>query len=167
MKNRIRAPQKRAVRTLDPLQIGYGEPDDRILSCLLSLICGAAPSTTPSATGGAIRFRAGSSRLDAHARTALRRWSAGLRVDPGMRVLIGGFTSQLQFTPGAMGLALRRIDVIREYLRSRGIGADRIEVAVCGAGWFLVERLRGVANEDLSGRCTLEIVDPQWALSRN
>ncbi|MDT8369649.1 MAG: OmpA family protein [Longimicrobiales bacterium] len=114
-----------------------------------------------------VLFREGSSRLDDAARAALRDRAAALRVDPDIRVVIGGFTSQLRFSSHSMELALLRVQAVRDFVLSKGIVPTRIDVAIRGTGWFMVERTRSAGEVTLSSSCLLQIADPHWTLWRN
>lgn len=175
MNKRISAPTPRGVVAIEARRALHETRVDALLpACLMALNRGtppidrrAPPPTGSRMAGGTVVFEADSSGLDGRSRAALDRCSAILGVDRGVRVLIGSFTSERKFTGHAVELGLRRVQVIRAHLRSRGVGPGRIDVAVCGAGWFLVERTGRGAEGDPSGRCLIEIVDPHRARWRN
>lgn len=167
MHNRVNAVPMRAAGTVATWRLREAGAGSRILDCLLSWYRGALPATVRPTMGEMILFGEGASDLDGGARAALRDRSAVLRANPGIRVVIGGFTSRSDFTAYAMGLALHRVLAIRAFLLSQGVDRARIEVAIRGAGWSLLEQPRGAAEPDSSGQCRLHIVDPRWAPSRN
>lgn len=167
MNNRMNTLPRRAVGTVDSWRLREAEARSRILDCLLFWSCGALPAAAPPPMGKTIFFREGSSRLDGKARAALRDRSAVLKAKPGIRVVIGGLASQVGSTTFAMGLGLQRVRAIRTFLLSQGIDPARIEVAIRGAQWSLIDRPCRASEEAPSGECRLQIADPQWALWRN
>ena len=164
---------------LDALRRLTHASDAVVLVCLHALNRDAAAGRGPGAgghasrgattcrAGGDITFASTSHALDDAALSALDHWSARLARDPGLRIVIGDFACREAYSPAALGLALQRVDVIRKHLRSRGLAPGRIDVAVCGQGWFMVERTGRGAEGDASGRALLQIVDPISAASRN
>lgn len=168
MKNRMNAVPRRAVRTVDAGRPREAEPDSEVLDRpLFSWLRGALLATAPGTMEELIFFGEGSSGLDGRARAILRDRSAVLRANPRIRIVIGGIASQSGSTADALGLGLRRVQTIRTFLRSQDIDAARIEVAIRGAEWFLVDSPHRVAENGPSGECRLQIADPQWALLRN
>lgn len=167
MKDRMNPLPQRAVGTADTWHRREDAAVSQILDCLLSRFRDALLATLPPTMGEMILFRDGSAGLDGRARATLRNRSAALRANPGIRVVIRGWASQPGSTAYAMKLGLQRVQAIRAFLLSQGIGPARIEVAMRGPGWFLVERPRRRAEEDPSDECRLQIADPQWTLSRN
>lgn len=167
MTNRMKALPQPAIPFVDSGPLRNAEAGSRSLDGLLSRFRGALLATASPTMGEMILFSEGSSVLDGGARAALRHWSAVLRANPGIRVVIGGLASRVGSTTHAMGLGFQRVQAIRAFLLSQGVRPTRIEVAVRGSGWFLVERPGGAAGEDPSAECRLQIVDPQWALWRN
>lgn len=167
MNNRTDALLQRILPTIDTWRVREAEASSRALDHLLSRLRGALPATAASITGAVILFRESSTGLDARARASLRDRAAVLRTDPGIRIVIGGLASPLVGTAYGMGLALRRVQAIRAFLLSQGIGASRIEVGIRGTEWFLVERSGRWAEEKSSGECRLQVADSHWAQSRN
>ncbi len=167
MKNRMNALPRRAVQTVDSGRPREGEAVSGALDCPFSWLREAALATAPTTMGELVFFGEGSSGLDGRARAALRDRSAVLRANPRIRIVIGGIASQSGSTADALGLGLRRVQTIRAFLLAQDIDPARIEVAIRGAGWFLVDRPRRAAENGPSGECRLQIADPQWALLRN
>lgn len=167
MNNRKYTRPRRAVRTVDSWRLREAEARSRTLDHLLSWFCGSHRAIVPPTMGTIILFREGSFHLDARARADLRDRSAVLRANPGIRVVIGGLASKVGSTAHAMGLGLERVQTIRAFVVSQGIDPFRIEVAIRGAGWCLVERPWSAAGEEPLGECRIQIADPQWALWRN
>lgn len=167
MNNRMNTLPRRVVRTVDTWRLREAQARSRTLDHLLSWFCGSLLATAPPTMGTIILFREGSFRLDGRARAALRDRSAVLRANPGIRVVIGGLASKVGSTAHAMCLGLERVQAIRAFVVSQDINPSRIEVAIRGAGWFLVERPSRAAEEEPFGECRIQIADPQWALWRN
>lgn len=166
----------RAADRLDALRRQTHASDAIVFACLDALNRGTLAGRDRGAGGQAARggaagsdiaFAATSHALAAAARSALDRWSTRLARDPGLRVLIGGFPTSANYSSAFMGLTLRRVEVIRRHLRSRGLPPARIDVAVCGSGWFVVERSGRGTDGDASGRALLQIVDVEGSTSRN
>lgn len=170
MNNRTDTLPQRILPTVDRWRLWEAEAGSRALDRLLAHIHGVladTADTAPSITGGVILFRESSTGLDAGARAFLRDRSAALRADPDIRVVIGGLASQSVGTAYGMGLALRRVQAIRAFLFSQGVDPCRIEVAIRGTEWFLIERSGRWAEGRPSGECRLQVVDSRWTLSRN
>jgi outer membrane protein OmpA-like peptidoglycan-associated protein len=106
-----------------------------------------APSATPAkpalaavalspadlkAIARAIRFEAGSSRIDAASRAAVEKLAAGLEAAPELRVQVAGHTADHGDRDKDVRLSKKRADAVRDLLVKRGIAPDRIETAGFG-----------------------------------
>jgi len=138
------------------------------LSYLLSsLLPGSCP---PEITAMEFRipFQDGSSVLGPASRAAVYRAVRHLRSNPGMRIVIGGFSGQPGPASDSLRLGLQRIAAIRTLLLLEQVSSARIGVGMRGGGWLVVERpLDGVSGGSGNGECRLVIHDSLWALSRN
>ncbi len=115
-----------------------------------------------------ICFKDGSSELNERARALLGDRLMVLRVNPAMRIVIGGLTGRSASIAHGMRLGLRRVLSIRTFLVAQGIHRDRIGIAVRGSGWSVTERF-GKPEDRTSqgGECRLQITDSHWTLARN
>ena len=57
---------------------------------------------------------------------------AAMRADPALRVTIEGYTCSIGTAEYNVALGQRRADAVRDYLTSRGIGADRLNTVSFG-----------------------------------
>ena len=79
-----------------------------------------------------VYFDYDSSRLTDAARQALEGNAAFLQANAGLRVLIGGHCDERGTQEYNLSLGQRRADAVREYLVSRGVAPDRLEVISYG-----------------------------------
>lgn len=108
-----------------------------------------------------VHFEHDQSNLDAVARAILDDKVVIFNANPQMKIVITGYAS----TPGTaaynMALGLRRAEASKAYLVSKGINANRIEIATRGANSLLVEGPSEVANAaNRRGQFRLLIADP-------
>lgn len=68
---------------------------------------------------------------------------------------------------GSVEVGPRQVQVIGAHPWSRGVGPGRMDVAVCGAGRFLVERRGRGSKGDPFGRCPIEVAYPRLVWGRN
>jgi OOP family OmpA-OmpF porin len=74
-----------------------------------------------------VNFEVNSSRLTANAKVILNQVADSLAGAPGMRVEIGGHTDAQGSDAFNLKLSDRRAQAVKDYMVSRGIGADRLE----------------------------------------
>ncbi|MDP9144287.1 MAG: OmpA family protein, partial [Actinomycetota bacterium] len=85
-----------------------------------------------------VLFTRNSTELSPAARTILDAKLPIFTDNPEMRIVITGFASQPGEADYNMDLGLRRAEATKAYLVSRGVAADRIEIATRGEGQLLV-----------------------------
>ena len=85
-----------------------------------------------------VLFSQNSTELTPESKTTLDAKVGIFRDNPEMRIVITGFASQPGDSAYNMALGLRRAEVTKAYLVSRGVAPVRIEIATKGEGQLLV-----------------------------
>ncbi|MBA3854634.1 MAG: hypothetical protein C0503_09470 [Gemmatimonas sp.] len=87
--------------------------------------------------------------------------------NPDMKIVITGYASSPGTDAYNMALGLRRANASRDYLVSKGVAANRIEIATRGENNLLVEGPSDVANTaNRRGQFRLLIANPYLVAPR-
>lgn len=114
-----------------------------------------------------VHFEREQSDLDAVARAILDDKVAIFNANPEMKIVITGYASSPGTDAYNMALGLRRATASKAYLVSRGVAADRIEIATRGENNLLVEGPTDVANAaNRRGQFRLLIANPYLVAPR-
>jgi peptidoglycan-associated lipoprotein len=114
-----------------------------------------------------VHFERDQSDLDGVARAILDDKVAIFNANPEMKIVITGYASAPGTDAYNMALGLRRATASKAYLVSRGVAADRIEIATRGENNLLVEGPSDVANTaNRRGQFRLLIANPYLVAPR-
>ena len=105
--------------------------------------------------------------LDDVAKAILDDKVAIFNANPEMKIVITGYASSPGTDAYNMALGLRRANASRDYLVSKGVAANRIEIATRGENNLLVEGPGDVANAaNRRGQFRLLIANPYLVAPR-
>lgn len=114
-----------------------------------------------------VHFERDQSALDATAKAILDDKVAIFNANPEMKIVITGYASSPGTDAYNMALGLRRAQASRDYLVSKGVAANRIEIATRGENNLLVEGPGDVANTaNRRGQFRLLIANPYLVAPR-
>ena len=114
-----------------------------------------------------VHFERDQSDLDAVAKAILDDKVAIFNANPEMKIVITGYASSPGTDAYNMALGLRRATASKAYLVSRGVAADRIEIATRGENNLMVEGPSDVANTaNRRGQFRLLIANPYLVAPR-
>lgn len=114
-----------------------------------------------------VHFERDQSELDNVAKAILDDKVAIFAANPDMKIVITGYASAPGTDAYNMALGLRRATASRNYLISRGVAANRIEIATRGENNLLVEGPSDVANTaNRRGQFRLLIANPYLVAPR-
>lgn len=143
------------------------EQERRYVALRDSLQRTPAPAMTPSNVAALatmlemVHFERDRADLDGVARAILDDKVAIFNANPQMKIVITGYASAPGSDAYNMALGLRRANASRDYLVSKGVAANRIEIATRGEEGLLVEGPSDVANTaNRRGQFRLLIADP-------
>lgn len=132
-----------------------------------SLTKNPTPAMTPSNVAALatmlemVHFERDQSSLDGVAKAILDDKVAIFNANPDMKIVITGYASSPGTDAYNMALGLRRANASRDYLVSKGVAANRIEIATRGENNLLVEGPGDVANTaNRRGQFRLLIANP-------
>lgn len=143
------------------------EQEARYVALRDSLARNPTPAMTPSNVAALatmlemVHFERDQSSLDGVAKAILDDKVAIFNANPDMKIVITGYASSPGTDAYNMALGLRRATASRDYLVSKGIAANRIEIATRGENNLLVEGPGDVANTaNRRGQFRLLIANP-------
>lgn len=114
-----------------------------------------------------VHFERDNSTLDAVARAILDDKVVIFKANPEMKIVITGYASSPGTDAYNMALGLRRANASRDYLVSKGVASNRIEIATRGENNLLVEGPTDVANAaNRRGQFRLLIANPYLVAPR-
>ncbi len=114
-----------------------------------------------------VHFEREQSTLDDVAKAILDDKVAIFNANPDMKIVITGYASSPGTDAYNMALGLRRANASRDYLVSKGVAANRIEIATRGENNLLVEGPGDVANAaNRRGQFRLLIANPYLVAPR-
>lgn len=114
-----------------------------------------------------VHFERDLATLDNTARAILDDKVAIFNANPEMKIVITGYASSPGTDAYNMALGLRRANASRDYLVSKGIAADRIEIATRGENDLIVQGPGDVANTaNRRGQFRLLIANPYLSTPR-
>lgn len=149
------------------------EQDRRYVALRDSLQRNPVRAMTPSSVAALatmlemVHFERDQSTLDGVARAILDDKVAIFNANPDMKIVITGYASSPGTDAYNMALGLRRANASRDYLVSKGVAANRIEIATRGENNLLVEGPSDVANTaNRRGQFRLLIANPYLVAPR-
>ena len=110
------------------------QEDEAALGDADEMAVGATPEEELASLGRRVFFAIGSNTLKRRARAALDRMAEVLAARPDLHIVIEGHADGSGTFRGNLVLSARRAKIVRDYLVSRGIAAERIEVVSRGEG---------------------------------
>jgi peptidoglycan-associated lipoprotein len=114
-----------------------------------------------------VHFERDQATLDNTSRAILDDKVAIFNANPQMKIVITGYASSPGTDAYNMALGLRRANASRDYLVSKGVAANRIEIATRGENSLLVEGPGDVANTaNRRGQFRLLIANPYLVAPR-
>ena len=149
------------------------EQEARYIALRDSLVRTPATAMTPSNVAALatmlemVHFEREQSSLDDVAKAILDDKVAIFNANPEMKIVITGYASSPGTDAYNMALGLRRANASRDYLVSKGVAANRIEIATRGENNLLVEGPGDVANAaNRRGQFRLLIANPYLVAPR-
>lgn len=149
------------------------DQDRRYVALRDSLMRNPVTAMTPSNVAALatmlemVNFEREQSTLDEVAKAILDDKVAIFNANPDMKIVITGYASSPGTETYNMALGLRRANAARDYLISKGVAANRVEIATRGENNLLVEGASDVANAaNRRGQFRLLIANPYLVAPR-